>query len=85
MHHYRRAHDGITRWLYRCGAVSHLVPLLVSFDAVVTIRRLLGRPAPPGAPGGKPLAGELTEIDLYGMEQRRLLIEHPRCAYCAGV
>lgn len=61
-----------------------IVRTAIVMHAVVIIRRLLGRPAPPGAPGGKPLAGELTEIDLYGLEQRRLLMEHPRCTYCAA-
>ena len=56
----------------------------VVMHAVVTIRRLMGRPAPPGAPRTRPLAGELKEVDLYGVEQHRLVLEHPRCPYCRG-
>ncbi|MCG7276461.1 TOMM precursor leader peptide-binding protein [Corynebacterium singulare] len=56
----------------------------VVMHAVVTIRRLMGRPTPPGAPRTRPLAGELKEVDLYGVEQHRLVLEHPRCPYCRG-
>lgn len=61
-----------------------VVRTAVVMHAVVTIRRLMGRPTPPGAPQTRPLAGELKEVDLYGIEQHRLVLEHPRCPYCSG-
>ena len=61
-----------------------VVRAAVVLHSVVAVRRLLGRPSPPGAPRGKPLAGELKEVDLYGVEQHRLVSQHPRCPHCAG-
>lgn len=61
-----------------------IVRTAVVMHAVVTIRRLMGRPSPPGAPQARPLAGELREIDPYGMDQHRFVLEHPRCPYCSG-
>ncbi len=61
----------------------------VVLDAVtahtqVIIRRLLGRPLPPGAPTAKPRPGQQWEVDVYGHHQQRTVIAHPRCPVCFG-
>ncbi|MDO5032077.1 TOMM precursor leader peptide-binding protein [Corynebacterium sp.] len=59
-----------------------IVRTAVAMRAVATLRRLVGRPSPPGAPQHKPLAGELVEVDLYGHNQQRYVMEHPCCPHC---
>ena len=64
-------------------------PEAVVLDAVsahtqVTIRRLMGRPLPPGAPTTKPRPGQQWEVDVYGHHQQRTVIAHPRCPVCFG-
>lgn len=65
------------------------VPEAVVLDAVtahtqVVIRRLMGRPLPPGAPTAKPRPGQQWEVDVYGHHQQRTAIAHPRCPVCFG-
>lgn len=64
-------------------------PEAVVLDAVsahtqVIIRRLMGRPLPPGAPTAKPRPGQQWEVDVYGHHQQRTIIAHPRCPVCFG-
>ena len=64
-------------------------PEAVVLDAVaahtqVIIRRLMGRPLPPGAPTAKPRPGQQWEVDVYGHHQQRTVIAHPRCPVCFG-
>lgn len=50
--------------------------------AVAVARHLTGLPAPPGAAELRYSVGEVLELELYGLPQRRFLEPHPRCPVC---
>ncbi|HCG46730.1 TOMM precursor leader peptide-binding protein [Corynebacterium flavescens] len=54
----------------------------VAAQALIQIRKLAGRPLPPGASGATMLNGEVLEVDVYGRNQQRFLNEHRRCPVC---
>lgn len=54
----------------------------VAAQALIQIRKLAGRPLPPGASGATMLNGEVLEVDVYGRNQQRFLTEHRRCPVC---
>ncbi|MFW9213202.1 hypothetical protein ACOI91_11545 [Corynebacterium striatum] len=59
-----------------------LVAQAVAVQSAVLVRRLAGWPSPPGAKSSRVMPGEQLEVDLYGHNQYRLVIEHPKCPYC---
>ncbi|PCC83351.1 hypothetical protein COM45_03055 [Corynebacterium accolens] len=54
----------------------------VAMQTMIFLRRLAGRPSPPGAKSSRVIQGELLEVDPYGHNQYRLVLEHPKCPYC---
>ncbi len=55
-----------------------LVAQAAAVQSAVLVRRLAGWPSPPGAKSSRVMPGEQLEVDLYGHNQYRLVIEHPK-------